>query len=340
MSNDRLLWITEAQVAELIDLESAIDALEAGLKLEAQGQAINIAKALGTWGDGSSAHALGSMFPSEGFAGYKTWVNTKRGATAVFSLFDANNGRLLAMIEAYGLGQLRTSGIAGVATRWLAAGDASVMALVGTGSQAFMQLAAVAAVRSLEQIRVFSRTEARRNAFATEAQRSLGIPVVASSSLEAALDGASIVTTVTRATEPFLHAAQLAPGCHVNAVGAILPANAELHQDVLERADALVVDFLPNVQKASREFIDRFGSAEGNNWASVHVLSGYVAGKRRRGASDGLTVFKAMGMGISDLSIAVAAYRRALDHGIGTVIDQPSRVALRLRADAPAASRP
>lgn len=338
MNDDRLLWITEAQVAEMIDLESAIEALEAGLRLEGQGQATNIAKALGTWGDGSSAHALGATFPSEGFAGYKTWVNTKRGATAVFSLFDAHNGRLLAMIEAYALGQLRTSGIAGVATRWLAAQEASVMALVGTGNQAFMQLAAVAAVRPLQQIRVFSRTPERRDAFALEAQRALGVNVVSSPSLNSALDGASIVTTVTRATEPFLHADQLATGCHINAVGAILPANAELHQDVLERADALVVDFLPNVQKASREFIDRFGP-EGDNWASVQVLSDYVTGKRQRQHGDRLTLFKAMGMGISDLSIAVAAYRRALERGVGKAIPQPSRVGLRLRPDPLAESR-
>jgi ornithine cyclodeaminase len=161
--NDRpLIWITEAEVVELVDLEEAIDALEHGLALEGAGEAKNVAKALGTWGDGSSMHSLGSMFPQAGFVGFKSWANTKRGATAVFSLFDANNGALLAIIEAGALGQLRTSAISGVATRWLARADAADMALIGTGVQAMTQIASVAAVRPLKRLRVFGPTEEKR----------------------------------------------------------------------------------------------------------------------------------------------------------------------------------
>lgn len=328
-----MLWITESQVANLVDLAAGIDALENGLRLEGQGQAMNIPKALGTWGDGSSAHALGSVFAGGGFAGYKTWVNTKRGASAVFSLFDAENGTLLAMIEAFALGQLRTAGIAGVATRYLAEPQADVMALVGTGQQALMQLAAIAAVRPLREVRVFSRTADKRQAFAEQAARTLDLSVRACDSLGQALDGASIVTTVTRAVDPFLHAAQLMPGAHLNAVGAILPASAEFHGDVFDIADALVVDSLPNVQKASREFIERFG--EKGDWSGVHLLSEYVGQRRARPAQPRLTLFKAMGMGLSDLSIAVEVYRRASEQGIGTAIPELVRVQPRLRATDP-----
>ena len=170
MSDAKLIWITEAEVVELVDLEEAIEALERGLAMEGAGAARNVAKALGTWGDGSSMHSLGSMFPEAGFAGFKSWVNTKRGATAIYSLFDANDGSLLAMIEARALGQLRTSAISGVATRWLATPDAGDMALIGTGHQSITQIAAVAAVRNLRRLRIFSPTAEKRREFTARAR--------------------------------------------------------------------------------------------------------------------------------------------------------------------------
>ena len=73
------------------------------------------------------------------------------------------------MIEAGLLGSLRTSGIAGLATRWMARPDADEMALIGTGHQSLMQVVAVAAVRPLKRLRVFSPTEANRKAFVADA---------------------------------------------------------------------------------------------------------------------------------------------------------------------------
>jgi ornithine cyclodeaminase len=330
--NDRpLIWITEAEVVELVDLEEAIEALERGLTLEGAGEAKNVAKALGTWGDGSSMHSLGSMFPKGGFVGFKSWANTKRGATAIFSLFDANNGALLAMIEAGAMGQLRTSAISGVATRWLARPDAADMALIGTGAQAMTQVAAVAAVRPLKRLRVFGPTEPKRKAFAEKARSLFAFPVEEAASVAAAVEGAEVVTLVTRAREPFLTASHLARGSHLNAVGAILPTNAEFAQDVFERAGPIVVDHLANVQAASREFIEHYG-AEPTAWSAVKLLSAVIAAGERRPADADVTLFKAMGMGISDLSVAVSVYERACARHLGKEIPAPRRAVPRWRS--------
>lgn len=319
MAKKPLIWLTEQDVVDVVNLRDAMDALVNGLRWDGEGAAQNLQKALGTWGDGSSMHALGSYFSEAGYAGFKTWVNTKRGAAAIFSLFDANDGTLLAVIEAGALGQMRTSGISGVATRYLAKPDAESMALIGTGRQAMMQVAAVAAARPLKTLRVFSRTTESRAAFAAEARKIFDFEVVDSPSLEAVTDGADIVTIVTRAEEPFFHGSLLAKGSHLNAVGAILRQRAEFFPDVFDRASMLVCDYLPNLKVASREFIEHCEKGPGS-WDSVVSLSAVVAGNQSRPLNADVTLFKAMGMGISDLSVAVLAYQRAVEKGLGREI--------------------
>ena len=112
-----LTWITEQEVAALVSLEDAIPALERGLRALGEGQAFNVPKALGGFGDGSSMHSLGSGAPELGYVGFKNWVHTKRGATAVYVMFNAADGSVAAIIEAAALGQLRTSAMTGVGTR-------------------------------------------------------------------------------------------------------------------------------------------------------------------------------------------------------------------------------
>lgn len=312
------LWLSEQDVTSLVSLDDAITALEAGLRSQGKGEGQNIPKALAAYGDGSSMHSLGSALPNLGYGGYKNWVHTKRGAKAVFVLFDAVEGRLLAMMEANSLGQLRTSAMTGLGTKWVAREGANDMALIGSGRQAMAQVAAVNAVRKLSRIRVWSPTPEKRQAFAAQLRDKFGAEVVDAPSIEAATEGATLVTVVTRAQDAFLKSSMLPTGVHLNAVGAILPANAELHQDVVARAGFIAVDDVAGVQKASRELIDFFEKGEGQGqWNRVHSLGKMIADGSRPPASTDLTMFKSMGMGISDLSVAILAYERARKAEVG-----------------------
>ena len=315
------IWMSEQDITSLVSLDDAISALEAGLRSQGKGEGQNIPKALAAYGDGSSMHSLGSTLPALGYGGYKNWVHTKRGAKAVFILFDAIEGRLLAMMEANSLGQLRTSAMTGLGTKWVAREDANDMAIIGSGRQAMAQVAAVNAVRKLSRIRVWSPTPEKRQAFATQLREKFRADVVDASSIEAATEGASLVTVVTRAQDAFLKSSMLSAGVHLNAVGAILPANAEIHQDVVARAGFIAVDDVAGVQKASRELIEFFEKGEGKaEWSCVHSLGKMIAGGDRPPVDTDLTMFKSMGMGISDLSVAILAYERAGKAGIGTTI--------------------
>jgi ornithine cyclodeaminase len=326
-----LTWLREKDVVDLVDLNDAIEALERGLRWEGEGGAKNIPKALGTWADGSSMHALGSVFTKSGYCGWKAWANTKRGATAVFVLFNAHDGKLLSVMEAASLGQMRTSAISGLATRWLSSEDANEMALIGTGAQALTQVAAVSVVRPLHRLKVFSPTKESRDAFVAKASSCFDFEVVAAGSVEEAVKDVPIVTTITRADEPFLTADMLAKGTHLNAVGAILPAKAEFTNDIFGRCDIVVGDYLPNLQKASREFIEYFEDGAGD-WSDVKLLGDLIANNIHRPEGADLTLFKAMGMGISDLSVAILVHERATAQKVGITLPQPQRVEPRWRA--------
>jgi ornithine cyclodeaminase len=323
------IWITEAEVVASMHLGEAIDALEAGLKLEDAGQARSMAKTHAIWGHGHTLHAIGAVLEGAGVVGTKSWAHTEGGATPLLLLWDAESGRLLAVIEAFALGQMRTGGIAGVATRWLAPETADELAIIGTGKQSVTQVAAVAAVRKLKRIRVFSPTAENRQAFVAKLAKLLPeIAVREAPSVEAALDGAGIVTLVTRARQPFVSAGMLAPGAHLNAVGAITPEREEFSQDVFDRVGAIAVDNVGSVQALSAEFRRRFTQ----DWSAVQPLSALIAGNLRRPAEADLTLFKAMGMGLSDLALGIEILARVRQSGGGRAMPHPQRVAPRLRA--------
>jgi len=317
--HEAAIWLSEEDVVSLVTLSDTIGELEKGLRHLGQGKAFNIPKALGSLGEAASMHSLGSAFTEAGFCGYKNWVNTPRGAKAVFVLFDAIEGRLLAIMEANALGQMRTSAMTGLGTKWLAPKNASDMAIIGSGRQALAQIAAVDAVRPLSRLRIWSPTAEKRAAFCDKVREQFSMEVIEAPTLEAATEGAEIVTTITRARTPFLHGGLLAKGAHYNAVGAILPSNSEFHQDVFDRVGIVAVDDVPNTRKASREFMDYFDQ-EGRDWDDVRPLGELIAGKDHKPAGGDVSLFKSMGMGVSDLSVAVLAYQRALEARLGLEI--------------------
>jgi len=329
MSSPAPLWITEADVVSMMDMAEAIEALENGLLAEARGEAQNMVKTHVAWGNGSTLHAIGAVFPQVGFAGTKTWAHTEGGATPLLILFDSHTGALKAIIEAFALGQMRTGSASGVATRWLAAEEADELAIIGTGKQAITQIAAVIAVRPIKRIRVFGRHEERRAKFVTRLREAFNLEVVAARSVAEAVEDASIVTLVTRATEPILRADMMTKGAHINAIGAIVPSRAELASDVLPRCSQIVVDSVPQAQKLSRELMDYFGSGQAS-WNQVQSLASVVAAQPSRAADEDLTLFKSLGMGISDLALGIELYHRALRLGVGRSFAHPQRAAVRL----------
>jgi ornithine cyclodeaminase len=320
------IWITEAEVVQLMDLKEAIAALEAALREEARGEAQNMTKTLLQYGK-NNLHAIGAKLGQ--WVGTKTWTHTQGGTCPLLLLWSAEDGSLVAVIEAFALGNLRTGGISGVAADWMARKDAKVMAIAGTGKQSLAQVGAMLAVRPIERLQVYSPRPESREEFARKAREEFGVETAACASAAEACDGAHIVTLVTRAAQPFLEADMLGRGAHLNAVGAIAPDREEFAQDVFDRATRVAVDNLPGVQQLSREFMNRYASG---GWDEVMPLSKLIASGQRRSDADDVSLFKAMGMGISDLALGAELLRRAREQAVGRALPQPKKVKPRLAA--------
>ncbi|BDE07402.1 ornithine cyclodeaminase [Vulcanimicrobium alpinum] len=318
-------WITEAEVVAALDLPRAIDALARTLVLEAHGTAATMVKTVASWGGGDTLHALGAAVPGAGVVGTKTWAHTEGGATPLLVLYDAHDGALLAIVEAFALGQLRTAGISAVATRALALPDASELAILGTGKQSLAQVAAVAAVRPLRRVRVWSPNPEHRASFAQRVRETLGVETVDAASVRDAVDGAHVITAATRATAPFIDAAMPSRGAHLNALGAIVPSRAEFEPALLARCAVVAADSVEQTRALSREFRDFY---EPGGWAAVRPLSSLLAEGAERPAGADLTLFKAMGIGLSDLALGIALLDLARERSLGRELPAPRRAAL------------
>jgi ornithine cyclodeaminase len=325
---DPTLWIGEADVVSVLDLPGAIAVLADGFAAEPSGHAVPMDKTMASFAGHGTLHALGGA--AGNLAGAKVWAHTPGGADPALLLFDSSTGRIIAVVEAFALGQLRTAGTAGLATDRLARLDAGCLAIIGTGKQALPQVAAVAAVRPIREVRAFSPSADRREAFALSVHERLGLPCVAAASAAEAVDGADVVTLVTRATEPVLTATMVRPGMHVNAVGAIDLARREFEPAILDRA-TVVTDSPGQARRLSAELRDFFGAGDGG-WQRLRSLGAVVRDGPGRSDPGEITVFKGMGSGIADLAIGAAVLARVSDAGGGTPVVRRGRAVPALTA--------
>src|SRR5436190_14508113 len=221
-------WISESDVVQLIDLGDAVEALTRGLLEEAAGSARNMDKTAAHWAASSNMHAIGAVFEGADVFGTKTWGNTPAGSTPLLTLWNATTAKLFAIVEARALGQMRTAAMSAIATRWMSDERADDLAIIGSGKQALTQVAAVAAVRHLRRVRVFSPTPAKRQAFGDKLRSTFpALDISVADDAASATRDAAIITLITRAREPVVSSSMLARGAHVNAAGAITPERRE-----------------------------------------------------------------------------------------------------------------
>jgi alanine dehydrogenase len=215
---------------------------------------------------------------------------------AVIVLFRPETGEPLVTMDGRLITEMRTAAVSAVATRHLARPDTARLAILGSGVQAGSHLEALRLVRPFEEVRVWSPRHA-----AAFAERH---GVRAARSAEEAVRGADVVVVATGSTTPALEGAWLAPGAHVNAVGAVRPTWRELDDAVLERARLFV---------ESREAA---GAESGDVIAAGAIdaeLGEVVAGERPgRRSRDEITLFKSVGVAVEDIAAADLVYRQAL----------------------------
>lgn len=310
------LYLTEADVAKLIDVRTAIDVVEESFRQLAAGAAVNVPRVRAVT-PGIVLHTMSAAAPYRNLVGWKCYTTTRAGASFLLGLYDAESGELSALIEADLLGRLRTGATTAVAAEWMALPDASEVGLFGTGRQARYQLAAAAVVRPLRRAFVYSRNEARRAAFAETMSAELGIEVLPVDRPQEAAEDLPLVITATTSKDPVFDGAWLAEGTLVCAVGSNWLNKAEIDASTLRRADNVVCD---SVEACRREAGDFSVAIEKGifDWSRAVELADVVAGRSvGRSQKESIAVFKSVGLALEDVALGATLLERARQAGLG-----------------------
>jgi alanine dehydrogenase len=314
------LLLSEKDVRELLTMHDAIAAVEEVMRRQATGQAIiHPRHRLELPGKGF-LHYMAGADVTAGIVGMKLYTSVRGALRFLVPLYRSATGELLALVEAEHLSMMRTGAASGVATRYMARKDSGTLALIGSGLQARGQAEAVAAVRNLTGVRVFSRNADRRAQFANEMEDLLEIPVNPVDSAEAAVHNADIIVTATTAHKAVVEGAWVAPGTHINAIGANFPQKRELDDAAIASASRIAVDFIEQAKTEAGDLIQAFAPNPAS-WNYVVELSQIIAGKiPGRENETEVTLFKSSGIAIWDVAVAAKVYELALSKGRGTEI--------------------
>jgi ornithine cyclodeaminase/alanine dehydrogenase-like protein (mu-crystallin family) len=318
-----LLVLSEHDVRELLDMGSCIEAMEEVLTSLARGELYqplrSVARPPGAAGfiGLMPAHRDG---PSPAYSLKEIVVvpdNPSRGLDAhqgSVLLHDGRTGQLVAILNASPVTEIRTAAVSAVATRALARPGAERVAVLGAGVQARAHVHAMRTVLGDPEIRVWARRAEAAEELAGE------VGAIVAPSVDAALFGAEVVCTTTSAKEPIVEKRWLAPGVHVNAVGAFGPAR-ELDTETVARASF----FVDRRESALNEGGDYGLAAQEGAIGPDHIaaeLGDVLAGVHPgRQDDEELTVFKSYGIAVEDLAAAELVVARARDRSIGTEVD-------------------
>ena len=253
------------------------------------------------------------VFPANAERG----IETHQGAVL---LFEADTGRLSAMMDGAAITAIRTAAVSGVATDLLARPDSVELAILGAGVQARTHIDAIAAVRPLRRVRIWSRNPDRAAALALEQRSRFNFPIEAEAMADAAVRGADIVATVTASAEPILQRGWLKEGVHINAVGSSIPTSREIDTPTMAAARLFVDRRESALAEAGDLLIPMLeGAVKGDHVQAElgEVLTGKKPGRR---SARELTLFKSLGLAVEDVASAAYIVRRARETGTGQTV--------------------
>lgn len=295
-----VMYLSEERVADLLRWDPLITAMETALAGFSLGRVLQPVRNMLTIEEGKrylgimpavAEDAMGaklvSFYPGNSGTGVPTHL-------AMILLFRPDTGEPLAVIDGRVITEMRTAAVSAAATRRLAAPDARILALLGSGVQARAHLQALTLVRHFEEVRVWSRTADHAERFA-EQHEAKAMPA------ESAVRGADVIVTATAAPQPILKGAWLKPGALVNAVGSPRPDWRELDDSTM--ANTLLVDSREAVLKESGDVI--------LSKAKIYAEIGEIFAGVKEAPVSATMVFKSVGIAIEDIATAKLVYDAA-----------------------------
>jgi alanine dehydrogenase len=325
----KVLVMNEPGVHELLTMQECIPLMREALVSLANGDVVLPLRSKVPLPDGSGVLGLmpGYLGQPESFGLKVVTVMPGNHGTpydshqGVVMLFGVEHGEPLAILDATAITAIRTAAASAAATDALANPDAGDLALLGSGAQARTHLAAMQCVRPLRRVRVWSRNRANAARFAREEGERRGLEIEDAASAEEAVRDADIVCTVTAAREPILLGDWLAPGAHVNAVGACFSTSRELDTEAVRRA-RFFTDCRESCLNEAGDFLIPRSEGAITDTHVLGELGAVLLGKiPGRVSHDDVTIFESLGIAIEDLAAAHLIHRRASETGVGTWLE-------------------
>lgn len=287
-----------------VSMPAAIEAVERVLAEKAQGTMYTPPRHYAAMGDNVLVFTIGGN-SGGGVVGFRVYGvgGIANGAEQIVVVYDGSTGELRGIVKGDRLGALRTGALGGVALKYAASEDATTLALIGSGTQASTQLEAAATVRDLKDVRVYSRSTEKREAFATRMSAQLDLSITPVSTPDEAIAGADIVIVATSSPTPVFDASLIESGMHVTTIR-LGVGRHELDPAVADRAGAIFTDSMEQLTHYPGGFfladcIDR-----------ISDLSEYVAsGRRIRSSPDEVTIYLSTGLSGTEVAVADVALR-------------------------------
>ena len=315
------LFLTDADVRASFDWRSASEALRRAYTApykDAMFPPRSMARSDGLW-----LRTLSGVSPDGGMMGAKMIAVSLRNhrASYLIPLFDQETTELRALLDASSITGFRTAATSALAADALAPRQPLVVGIIGSGYEAQMHLRALASIRELDSVRVFSPNPASRARFAANVA-DLGLSLISSDSARAAVDGANLVICAARSRDetPTLYAEWLADNVTVVSIGSTLPEQREVDVSIIAKAALIVTDMPEEVaddtgdmlaaRAAGIAFEDRLVSLSD----ALANRDTVIAGK------SGLLLYKSVGAALQDLVIAGMCVDRARQLSLGTVL--------------------
>jgi alanine dehydrogenase len=296
-----VIYLNEEDVKQLLPMKACVDRMRQAFEEMRAGRTHNQPRRRLILETGSVLHQMagswGNYFVTKIYSS-----NRKYGVLQMINLlYDAETGKPLAYLEANNLGMIRTGAASGYATDLLAASDASVVGVIGSGWQARGQVEAMRDVRPIKEIRVWSRKPENAKRFAEE------FHCRAVESAEEAVRDAPIVVTATSSKDPVIEAAWIKPGTLINAMGSNVANRREIPAELMQAPNRVVVDDLEQAKIEAGDII------LAGSWANVEELKDVQRGHDPAR----VTIFESLGIAVEDAAAAGYVYEQAVAKKMG-----------------------
>jgi ornithine cyclodeaminase/alanine dehydrogenase-like protein (mu-crystallin family) len=321
-----MLVLSRADLERLLPPAEVIAAVEEAFRLDAAGRARVPPRTPVATADDGLLLVMPAAVPGE-VSGTKLVTvyagNRARGHPtlhAAYVLMDGHTGEPVAVLEGTYLTGIRTGATSALAARLLARPQASRVACFGAGVQAGFQLLCLAAVRPLARVVVVGRDPERTRAFVRAMAPRLGVPVEVAADPRAAVREADLVTCATTSPTPVVLGEDLAPGAHLDLVGAFRPTEREADSGAVRRARVVVDTYAGALEEAGDVVIPMKEGAIDRAHVTAELAEVVTGTKPGRTGPDEITLFKSVGWALEDLVTARLAHHRARATGAGTEV--------------------